>query len=50
MGGFSSSHAGGGNFAFGDGSVRFLRDRINTQVYQRLGNRDDGEPISADLH
>jgi prepilin-type N-terminal cleavage/methylation domain-containing protein/prepilin-type processing-associated H-X9-DG protein len=48
VGGFSSSHAGGGNFAFGDGSIRFLRDRINTQVYQRLGNRDDGEPISAD--
>lgn len=48
VGGFSSSHAGGGNFIFGDGSVRFLRDQINSQVYQRLGHRDDSEPISQD--
>jgi prepilin-type N-terminal cleavage/methylation domain-containing protein/prepilin-type processing-associated H-X9-DG protein len=48
VGGFSSSHAGGGNFIFGDGSVRFLRDQINSQVYQHLGHRDDGELISQD--
>ncbi len=46
VGGFGSNHAeGGANFAFGDGSVRFLHTTIDLQVYRRLGNRDDGEVI-----
>jgi prepilin-type processing-associated H-X9-DG protein len=48
VGGFSSPHAGGANFAFGDGSVRFLKNTITPQVYRCLGNRADGEMISSD--
>jgi prepilin-type N-terminal cleavage/methylation domain-containing protein/prepilin-type processing-associated H-X9-DG protein len=48
VGGFGSNHAGGSNFCFGDGSVRFLKNSINPAVYRYLGNRADGEMISAD--
>jgi prepilin-type N-terminal cleavage/methylation domain-containing protein/prepilin-type processing-associated H-X9-DG protein len=48
VGGFGSNHPGGANFAFGDGSVRFLKNTINPQVYRYLGNRADGEIVSAD--
>jgi prepilin-type processing-associated H-X9-DG protein len=47
VGGYSSVHSGGANFAFGDGSVRFLRDSISPNVYHCLGNRADGEMIDA---
>jgi prepilin-type N-terminal cleavage/methylation domain-containing protein len=43
VGGFSSEHQGGANFALGDGSLRYLSDSIDVTVYQRLGNRADGE-------
>jgi len=43
VGGFSSDHPGGGNFAFGDGSVRYITDTINMQVFQQLGHRADGQ-------
>jgi prepilin-type processing-associated H-X9-DG protein len=46
VGGFGSRHPGGANFAFGDGSVRFLSSKINPQVYRCLGHRADGEMIS----
>lgn len=46
VGGFGSTHFGAGaNFAFGDGSVRFLKETVDASVYQRLGHRADGEPI-----
>jgi prepilin-type processing-associated H-X9-DG protein/prepilin-type N-terminal cleavage/methylation domain-containing protein len=48
VGGFSSHHPGGANFLFGDGSVRFLSQRIRTPVYRSLGNRADGNLISDD--
>jgi prepilin-type N-terminal cleavage/methylation domain-containing protein/prepilin-type processing-associated H-X9-DG protein len=48
VGGFGSKHAGGANFGFGDGSVRFVKNSINANVYRYLGNRSDGEMISAD--
>jgi prepilin-type N-terminal cleavage/methylation domain-containing protein/prepilin-type processing-associated H-X9-DG protein len=48
VGGFGSNHPGGANFAFGDGSVRFIKNAINAKVYQYLGNRADGEMVSAD--
>jgi prepilin-type N-terminal cleavage/methylation domain-containing protein len=47
-GGFSSQHSHGANFLFCNGAVRFVRDSINSTVYQHLGNRNDGEIISDD--
>ena len=45
VGGFASSHPGGANFMFGDGSVRFLHNSIPQDLYQRLGHRADGELV-----
>ncbi|HEY2159041.1 MAG TPA: DUF1559 domain-containing protein [Isosphaeraceae bacterium] len=50
VGGFSSHHAGGANFAFGDGSVRFLKASASPRVLHMLANRNDGEMISADQY
>jgi prepilin-type N-terminal cleavage/methylation domain-containing protein/prepilin-type processing-associated H-X9-DG protein len=46
VGGFGSSHLQGANFLFCDGSVRFLRESIDRRIYQLLGHRADGEPMS----
>ncbi|WP_435019077.1 DUF1559 domain-containing protein [Tundrisphaera sp. TA3] len=46
--GFRSNHPGGANFAFGDGSVRFLKQTIATRTYQALGTRAGGEIVGAD--
>ena len=49
VGGFGSAHPGkGANFAFGDGSVRFLKQTIDQSVYRRLGHRADGEVIDSE--
>ncbi len=48
VGGFSSAHAGGAQFAFGDGSVRFVSENVDRQVFQQLGNRADGKLLSED--
>jgi prepilin-type N-terminal cleavage/methylation domain-containing protein/prepilin-type processing-associated H-X9-DG protein len=50
VGGFSSFHSGGANFAFGDGSVKFLKDSIRLPIFRRLANRSDGDPVSGDLY
>ena len=42
VGGFGSQHPGGAQFALGDGSVRFLSETIDSNVFLQLGNRDDG--------
>lgn len=42
VGGFESYHPTGSQFAFGDGSVRFLSEDIDMVTYQRLGHRADG--------
>jgi len=48
VGSYSSWHPGGANFAFGDGSVRFLKTSISRRVLRLLANRADGEIISSD--
>jgi len=48
VGGFSSHHGGGSNFVMGDGSVRYLTERIRPSVFQSLGHRADGNLISDD--
>jgi len=45
---FRSNHPGGANFAFADGSVKFIKQSINDQAYQAVGTRAGGEVISAD--
>ena len=51
VGGFGSRHRGDGSvFAFGDGSVRFLRSSIEPAVFHSLGDRDDGEDDDDDSH
>jgi prepilin-type processing-associated H-X9-DG protein len=45
-----SFHPGGANFAFGDGSVRFIKDAIDMLVYESLGTRNGGEVVSADSY
>jgi prepilin-type N-terminal cleavage/methylation domain-containing protein/prepilin-type processing-associated H-X9-DG protein len=47
VGGFGSSHIFGCNFAFADGSVRFLQDSIEQSVLQRLANRADGHIVDG---
>jgi prepilin-type N-terminal cleavage/methylation domain-containing protein/prepilin-type processing-associated H-X9-DG protein len=44
--GFKSRHPGGANFAFVDGSIHFLSQGIDHQVYQYLGCRNDGQPVT----
>lgn len=47
-GAFGSTHAGGGNFLFADGSVHFIKSTINLYTYQSLSTRGLGEVVSAD--
>jgi prepilin-type N-terminal cleavage/methylation domain-containing protein/prepilin-type processing-associated H-X9-DG protein len=48
VGGFSSYHPGGVQFAFGDGSVRFVSDNASITVLQKLAHRADGSIVGAD--
>jgi prepilin-type N-terminal cleavage/methylation domain-containing protein/prepilin-type processing-associated H-X9-DG protein len=48
--GFKSFHPGGANFAFADGSVRFIKQSISSRVYMALSTRAAGEVISADAY
>jgi prepilin-type N-terminal cleavage/methylation domain-containing protein/prepilin-type processing-associated H-X9-DG protein len=47
---FWSLHPGGCNFAFADGSVRFLRQTINPRVFSFLSTRAGGEVIGGDAY
>jgi prepilin-type N-terminal cleavage/methylation domain-containing protein/prepilin-type processing-associated H-X9-DG protein len=42
VGGFGSAHPGGANFAFADGSSRFISDNIDVETLHQYGNRHDG--------
>jgi prepilin-type processing-associated H-X9-DG protein len=46
--GAGSPHPGGFNCGFADGSVRFIKNSINTRVFQALITRCGGEVISND--
>jgi prepilin-type N-terminal cleavage/methylation domain-containing protein/prepilin-type processing-associated H-X9-DG protein len=48
VGGFASNHPGGANFGFGDGSVKFIKTTISAKILRLLGNRADGQLLSAD--
>ncbi|MHC5540615.1 DUF1559 domain-containing protein [Singulisphaera rosea] len=47
---FKSFHPGGANFAMSDGSVRFLKQTINSRTYMALSTRAGGEIVSADAY
>jgi prepilin-type N-terminal cleavage/methylation domain-containing protein/prepilin-type processing-associated H-X9-DG protein len=44
---FGSFHTSGANFAFADGSVKFLADSTPLTILQQLGTRAGGEVINA---
>ena len=45
--GFQSSHSGGANFVMGDGSVHFISQNIDYEVYNGLGTRSGGEVTTS---
>ena len=48
--GMSSYHPGGGNVAFADGSVRFLKSSTAMTIVWSLGSRGGGEVVSSDSY
>jgi prepilin-type N-terminal cleavage/methylation domain-containing protein/prepilin-type processing-associated H-X9-DG protein len=44
---FGSSHKGGLNILFADGSVHYISYSIDTTIFARLGTRADGQPVDA---
>ena len=48
--GAKSKHPGGANMAFGDGSVRFLKNSISLVTYCSIGSRNGGEVVSSDSY
>ena len=45
--GFRSLHPGGAQFALADGSVHFLQENIDHDIYRGLATRNLGETVSA---
>ncbi len=43
---FGSFHTGGVNFCFGDGSVKFLGNDIDTKLYLAMGSRNGDEAVN----
>jgi prepilin-type N-terminal cleavage/methylation domain-containing protein/prepilin-type processing-associated H-X9-DG protein len=50
VGGFGSLHSAGANFTFADGSVRYLSLDIEPDLYQNLGDRNDGAMIGGTFY
>jgi len=50
MYGLSSYHPGGGNVAFADGSVHFLKSSTAMQIVQAIGTMNAGETVSSDSY
>ena len=46
---FASFHPGGVNYVFGDGSVHFIADEINLDLYLALASRNGGEVVSGNF-
>jgi prepilin-type N-terminal cleavage/methylation domain-containing protein/prepilin-type processing-associated H-X9-DG protein len=46
----TSNHPGGVNVCFADGSVKFVKDSIDTRTWWALGTRNQGEVVSADSY
>ncbi|HET6884395.1 MAG TPA: DUF1559 domain-containing protein [Pirellulales bacterium] len=47
--GAKSKHPGGAQMVFADGSVHFLQENLDYEIYQRLGSRRDGREAGADF-
>jgi prepilin-type N-terminal cleavage/methylation domain-containing protein/prepilin-type processing-associated H-X9-DG protein len=47
---FWSRHPGGAQFAFADGSVRFIKEKRPLPIFQALATRAGGEIVSADSY
>ena len=47
-GAFMSRHTGGANFLLGDGSVRFLSQNIDFNIYKAAASRNGGEVAQLD--
>ena len=48
--GSRSRHPGGVNSLFGDGSVHFMKNSINSIIWVQLGSINGGEVISSDQY
>ena len=48
VGGFSCRHGQGSQFAMGDGSIQWISNNINSEIFPLLANRHDGELVPAD--
>jgi len=44
--GFKSRHPSGCNFVMGDGSVRFISETLDYKLFNELGTRAGGEPVT----
>jgi prepilin-type N-terminal cleavage/methylation domain-containing protein len=43
---YASQHPGGGQFALGDGSVRFVSETVSLSVYRAMGTMNGGEIVT----